>query len=254
MAFFGLKEDQRPVPEEINRPVPNEAFAFLKLPREIRDLIYYYALIRPGSGPNVEPARVCYMHHSASSRYLSTSYWGTEKSTRLFRVSHQVYNEASSIFYSAFPFYFPSHMDIAMVNDTLGILNIRSRNLIQKLGFVLVFRSIQSPTTSENDEKKGRAMEAALKLLPNVTQVEATVALIGHDVPKWQIMAVVKRILETLAPLKDVPTINVRGSSGDENQRLQILREVGKALASPRAPSASSTSTSNNDSICSSGS
>ena len=43
----------------------------------------------------------------------STVYWGTEKSTRLFRVNRQVSDEALKIFYSSFPFYFPQWIDVA---------------------------------------------------------------------------------------------------------------------------------------------
>ncbi len=36
-----------PAELDVVPPVPSEPFPFLKLPREIRDSIYYYALIRP---------------------------------------------------------------------------------------------------------------------------------------------------------------------------------------------------------------
>lgn len=206
--------------------VPTQPFPFLKLPRELRDFAYYHALLRPGTGPNVEPTRICYMHHKASSRHVSTSYWGTEKSTRLFRVNHQVYSEASEVFYSTFPFHFPSTIDTAMVNDTLKILNIRARGLVRKVGFMLLIRSIPSPYTPKDDDKNERAFEAVTRILPNITQVEATTAFIGHDVPEWQIMDVVKRILKILAPFKDIPSLTVRGAGIENNQRSRILKEV----------------------------
>lgn len=233
MDFLNNEEDPKPAPQAIGQPVPAEPFPFLKLPREIRDFIYYYALVRPGTGPDVEPARICYMHHKASSRHVSDSYWGTEKSTRLFRVNRQVYGEASEVFYSAFPVHFPSTVDRAMVNDTLGVLNVGARRLVRRVGFMLLFRSIPSPFTAKDDSKNERAIEAVTKLLPNIKQVEATIAFIGHDVPDSQVMEVVKRILKILAPFKDSPGLTIRGGGIENNQRSRILNEVREALTCP---------------------
>ena len=92
--------------------VPSQPFPFLKLPREIRDLIYHYAPLR---GPTVTPIAISYMLWILSL----TVYWGTEKSTRLFRTNRQVSTESSEMFYSSFPFHFPQTVDIALVNATL---------------------------------------------------------------------------------------------------------------------------------------
>lgn len=231
MDFLENEEDKRPAQEEVIQPIPSQPFPFLKLPREIRDSIHYYALIRPGTGPYVEPAHICYMHHKASSRYTSTSYWGTEKSTRLFRVNHQFYSETSEIFYSTFQFHFPQTTDVALVNSTLrDTLPPKARRLIRKLSVTILIRGIPGPFTAKDDDKQRLAFEALGELLPNIQRVEISLAVIGHDVPEWQVIEVVNRVLEKLGPLKDMPGLALRGGLNENNQRARILREVREAL------------------------
>lgn len=231
MEFFDNEEDRRPVPEEVIQPVPSQPFPFLKLPREIRDSIYYHALVRPGTGPYVEPARICYMHHEASSPHISTSYWGTEKSTRLFRVNHQVYSEASELFYSTFPFHFPPTIDTALVHKTLrDTLPVRTRRLIREIGFMTHVSGIAGPFTAQDDDKQRLAFEAVAKLLPNIQRVELSLAIVGLDVPEWQVMEVVNRALQKLGPLKDMPGLTIRGGFGETDQRARIVRKVSEAL------------------------
>ena len=232
MDFFDIEEDQRPAQEEVTHLVPNPSFSsFLRLPREIRDTIYYYALVRPYTGPYIEPTGICYMHHKPSSRHASKLYWGTEKSTRLFRVNHQVYSEASEIFYSTFPFHFPASIDIALINHTLrDTLNIRARTLIRKVGFMVPIRSIPYSFTPKDDDKRLLAFEAIAKLLPNIRQVEINVALVGHDAPEWQVMEVVNRVSKTFGPLKDLPGLTIYESFNTNNQRARIMKEVRELL------------------------
>lgn len=234
MDFIENEEDRQPARAELTQPAPSHPFPLLQLPREIRDVIYYYALIRPGSGPYVDPARICYMHHSASSPHVSDSYWGTEKSTRLFRVSHQVCNEVTSVFYSTFPFHFPQTIKIAMVHATLrDTLPPRARNLITKVGFMILIRGIANRFHLERDETIRQALQAAVDLLPNVKRVELSLAIVGHDVPEWQITEVVNRAVREASPLKGLPGLSIRGGFNENNQRARIVREVREALGCP---------------------
>lgn len=134
MDFFANEEDQRPAQEVDTQPLPSQPFPFLNLPREIRNSIYYYALTNPGKRPNFEPAHICYLDYKASTCNTSASYWGAEKSTRLFRVSHQIYSEAFEMFYSTFQFHFPKTINIALVHKTLrDTLPLRARGLIRNI-------------------------------------------------------------------------------------------------------------------------
>lgn len=231
MQFFENEEDQRPPPAEIIFPIPSHPFPFLKLPREIRDAIYHFALIRSGTGPNVKPTGICFMHHKASSPHVSTSYWGTEKSTRIFRVNHQICSEATEVFYSTFPFHFSQTIDLRMVHDTLrDTLPLRARNFINNIGFMILVRTRPNPFTAEDDEKQRRALEAVVALLPNIKRVEVSLAVFDRDVPDWQVKDVVTRALEKLGPLRDLPGLSIRGGFNENSQRARIVRKVREAL------------------------
>ena len=232
MDSFEHEEDLRHHLDDATLRKPASSSPVLRLPRELRNLVYSHALVRPGSGAYAEPIHVCYMHHKASSHHVSTSYWGTEKSTRLFRVNHQIYNEASEIFYSTFSFHFPPAMVIAMVNNTLSILTGRCRRLIRKIGFTLPFRSVTSMITSKAQNRMAQAFMAAARLLPNVTQVEVTIALIGPSVPEHQTTEAVERILETLTPFRAIPILIIRDGDDENNQHLRILKGIREALIS----------------------
>lgn len=234
MGYSENEEDQQPAQGQVTQPVPSQPFPFLKLPREIRDSIYYYALLRPDTGPEVGPAHICFIHHKPSSRLISPPYWGTEESTRLFRVNHQVYSEASEMFYSTFPFHFPHTINIASVHNALqDTLPPRARRLIRNLGFMILIRGNRKrrgPFTLEDDDKARLAFEAVAELLPNIQRVELGVAIVGHDVPESQVMERVNRVLKKLGPLKDMPGLTLRGFFHDNDQRARIMREIRDAL------------------------
>ena len=231
MDLFEDEEDRQHRVNGTTLSTSAPPFPFLRLPRELRDLVYSHALIRPDSGPHDEPTDICYLHHSPSSRHFSTSYWGTEKSTRLFRVNHQIYSEASEIFYATFSFYFPPIMDTTMIHDRVNILNGRCRALIRKIGFMLPFRGVTSTVTSKAENRMAQAFMAATRLLPKVTQVEVNIAIVGPYLPERQIMETVERILEILTLFKDVPRLIIRGGEVENTRPSQILKEVRQALA-----------------------
>ena len=80
-------------------------FPFLDLPREIRDEIYYYALLCPPQQPSQRDRSLDLVIGVGYDSYPPTGiYWGTEKATRMFRVSKQVCEESISVFYSHFRF------------------------------------------------------------------------------------------------------------------------------------------------------
>jgi len=97
-----------------------------KLPREVRDLIYYHALLRPRNSPSVTATHICYFHTkvpadddsaSASKQYW-TPYWRTREPIRLFLVNRQTSTEALELLYSTYRFHFSQSVDIALVDAT----------------------------------------------------------------------------------------------------------------------------------------
>ena len=221
-------------------PVPSHPFPFLKLPREIRDLIYYYALLRPRGGPSVNPTDICYFHartpaNSTSHSYW-TPYWGTRESTRLFLVNRQVSNEALEVFYSTYPFHFPTWVDVPFVNATIrDTLSPWARTLITKIGFKAGLFCNPLPHSLRDEEETRQTIEAVVELLPNLKQVVLSLCLSGHDVLEYQVKDVVARALRIASPLRGFAGLYLEEFDELTAQRTRIMSEVREALGAQRA-------------------
>lgn len=113
-SIFASEDAQRTAPDESTQPVSDRPFPFLKLPREIRDIIYYYALLLTGKGLKTE------------------STW--EQMTRLYLVNHQVYLEATKTFYSSITFFFGMSSEMALDHDMLrNPSNARARSFVRRI-------------------------------------------------------------------------------------------------------------------------
>ena len=211
-------------------PIPSQPFPFLKLPREIRDSIYYYALLYNSTSPNV-PYH-CYFEPPVNPLVGSTRYWGTEKSTRLFRVNHQVSHEALELFFSTYFFCFPIRTTVSLVNATIRYtLTPRARSLIRNICFYMnLLCSHRDRFTAGGEEERRRGFEAAVKLLPNVKRVELTLYFIGHAVPDHQVKELVACALRTASPLRGFDGLILKGPINETAQRTRIWREVREAL------------------------
>lgn len=239
MADFIREEEAhyliRSVSPNAPTPVPSQPFPLLSLPREIRDSIYYYALLRPRNGPSVNATSICYFHpkvraDSASKSYW-TPYWGTRESTRLFLVNRQISNEALDLFYSTFPFHFLQTVDVALVNATLrDTLSPWARGLITRIGFMFGLLCTPGPFTLRREEKARLAVEAVVDLLPNVKRVILTLTFTGHDVPEHQVKEIVARALKIASPLRGFAGLSLEGADYESAQRTRVLREVREAL------------------------
>lgn len=210
-------------------PVPFQSFSFLKLPREIRNLIYHYALLRPRTGLAVNPTHICDFHHKVPAdlaiKPFWTPYWGTKKSTRLFLVNQQISNEALEVFYSTFPFHFPQSVVVALVNATLRDTSSSwARSLIVRIGFMFGLFCIPGPFTLRNEEKARQTIEAVMSLLPNVKQIVLTLTFAGHDVPEYQVKEIVARALKIASPLRGFVGLSLKGADYENAQQTQILR------------------------------
>ncbi|KAL8702853.1 MAG: hypothetical protein Q9201_003994, partial [Fulgogasparrea decipioides] len=211
-------------------PIPSQPFRLLKLPREIRDSIYYYALLRPRNGPSVHPTHICYLHPKGSADSSSSSYqspyWGTRESTRLFLVNRQTSREALRVFYSTYPFHFSQSVDIALVHATFrDTLSPWARSLITRIGFMFGVILASSPFTKHETEQARQAIEAAMGLLPNVKRVVLTLTLAGFDVPEYQEKEIVARVLDWASPLKGFPGLSLKGDDYATDQRTRIMGE-----------------------------
>ena len=235
MDFFKEEEALHLLPSTsliLPSPIPSQPFPFLSLPREIRDSIYYYALLHNSPSPSIGPNH-CYFHpkRSVDPRFPPTEYWGTEKSTRLFRVNHQVSHEAMELFYSTYFFYYPIRTTFTLVNATIrDTLTPWARSLIRNIGFQMNLLCTPGPFTIGDEDQRRQAFEAAVKLLPNIKRVELTLNFIGRAVPDYQVKELVARALWTASPLRKFDNLILKGPGNENAQRMRISREVREAL------------------------
>ena len=210
-------------------PIPSQPFPFLSLPREIRDSIYYYALLHNSPSPSIGPNHCYFIRPKESAD--PWKYWGTEKSTRLFRVNHQVSHEALELFYSTYFFYCPIRTTTTLINATIrDTLTPWARSLIRNIGFHMNILSTAGPFTPSDEEQRRQVFEAAVELLPNLKQVELTLNFIGRAVPDYQIKDLVARALRTASPLRKFDRLILKGPGLETAQRMRIWREVREAL------------------------
>ena len=218
----------------LSSPIPSQPFPFLKLPREIRDLIYDYAILRSKTSHFVIPNHRDFDRPEGPvNPWLgSTNYWGTEISTRLFRVNHQVCHEALEIFYSTSFFDFTIGTTVSLVNATIrDTLTPWARSLIRNIGFhIYFFCSHSDHFTLDYEEERRQGFEAALKLLPNVKRVELTLEVSGLTVPEYQVKELVARALRIVSPLRDFDRLILKGSGDETAQQKRIWRKVREAL------------------------
>ena len=221
-------------------PIPSQPFPFLKFPREIRDSIYYHALLRPRNSPCVIPTLIRYFNFKPRAGPASQSYWysywypywGTKQATQLFLVNRQLSNEALEAFYSAYLFQFPPFADNSLVNSTLrDTLLPWARSLITNIGFEFNLHNPTESSTFRGEEKAKQAMEAAVDLLPNIRRVVLTLTFSGHDVPEDQVEEVVTRALNATRPLRRFPGLSLKGFDAQSAQQTRILGRCAELSA-----------------------
>jgi len=98
------------------------------------------------------------------------------------------------------------------------------------IGFIFILTSTLGPFTYSKEEMRRRALEAVVKLLPNIRRVELTLAIIGREVPDYQVKGVVFRAIRIVSPLRDITSLVLRGANYTNTQRMRIIREVREAL------------------------
>lgn len=234
MDYTNFEESLHSLPppyQLIPSPVPSQPFPFLKLPREIRDLIYHYALLYDWAAPGVISNR-CYFNRRGRPLPLThpLKYWGSERSTRLFRVNHQVSHEALELFYSTYFFCYPVQNSISLVNSRVrDPLTPWARSLIKNISFHVVI-------ARGREELRRQELEATVKLLPNVKRVKLTLAFLNRTVSDYQVKELVAIALNTVSPLKKYTGLVLKeGRTSNRRtpisaQRTRIFREVRKAL------------------------
>ena len=228
-------------------PVPLHPFPFLKLPLEIRNKIYYYALLEPGNDrraivrDNVveirqarrEAPRQCTVHNTTHPSRIWN--WGTEETTRLFRVCHQVSIEALEVFYSRFTFHFRYKGDSTFIEATLQRrLSVWARSRLGYIEFTVPLRSNPGPFFLRDEEGWHQTIKIIRQSLPNIRRANVYVSITGPEVPEHEVKSVVKRGLKMIQPMADLTGLVLDGSSNETAQRTRIGQEIREALRSGR--------------------
>lgn len=212
--------------------VSTKPFPFLKLPHEVRDMVYTFALISPISfdtGPVLfDPlTHIWYMHYPTWPHQASRSYLGTEQSTRLFRVNRQVSAEAVKVFYSTFTLilrFSYYHHEVRIAHAFNEISSIGARSLIGKVEL----------TIGVDDKKPlvyNYAMEALMELLPNVRRLELIPILYGLPLSESRALAMVENLLDLMrSPKAAMPEIVVRVPPGATSLWIRIVEKLREGL------------------------
>lgn len=191
-----------------SRPLPSSS-GFLKLPREIRDCIYYYTLIsRPSEIVTIA------ISSQISDRWWQKISWGTEKSTRLFRVNRQVASEASDLFYSLSCFQFKPSVNVRFINSIFrDNVTVGAREKVKSLHFQFFMTPRSSTSLTKREERNRNVLETTTGLLPRLGREGQGRIYLGSKIkiPQLKQSSVVRRAISMLGPMKDIPGVTLQG-------------------------------------------
>ena len=223
-------------------PIQPSSFPFLRLPRELRDNIYYYAMLCPLSLQdhldNEFPADVCEV--VTSQLIYDGSYWGREESTRLFRVNRQVCVEALVAFYSSFIFCFPPWTNTGSIDVChRKALTPWSRSLTRNVSLRM---EIYIPTADQDlraeHNRWTHLLPALMQLLPSLNKEKASIELslgfyMWHFDPSATMEAAeetVDRVVDYAKPLIGLKGLTVKCHYASRCQTEKIMGQIREIL------------------------
>jgi len=233
MGHAEAREPSLPV-LDVAAPISTDLFSFLQLPREIRDSIYRYVLMRPESPLTVTPENFyCYSESDVWPHKNPAPIWDRGRPTCLFRVNRQFSAEASEVLYSKFPVHFEQTIDASFNNFPLpDNMLLRNRSLVKSVGFTIIVSATQSTFTIREEEKVRQDLQTVLKWLPNVRRVDLAFKLCDRYRRVPQVKDIVDRLVQIASPLQDVAHLTLHcGSNVWTRKRKRIVVEVHQALA-----------------------
>ncbi|MCJ1366011.1 hypothetical protein MMC16_005136 [Acarospora aff. strigata] len=196
---------------------------FMTLPLELRQEVYYYALLGPPSYGIPQD----FIHiETAGSKIYDTYYWGSEQMTRLLRVNRQIHHEAEEVLYTRFQFGFPLYVRTQLVHDVLDPLSARARSLIRRVGLYIVLRTFPGPGAKQAAPLWKDAFALLVRLLPGLREAKLAIGFVGGDVPESQRGQVVELALRIASPLRNIEELKVSAVSDYEGQRLETIRDI----------------------------
>lgn len=235
LEIVGHAEAQKPSPMlDVAAPISIDPFPFFQLPREIRDLIYYFALLRSDSKLTIKPENFyCYSESDVWPHKDPAPVWDRGRPARLFRVNRQFSAEASKVFYARFPVQFKHTIPAPPIDFAFpDNMSFRNRRYVKSVGFTIMVMISSSPISFSEEEKVRQDFEDALNWLPYIRRVDLVFEMCGDYPQDLRIKDIVDRLVQILSSLRDVAELTLhRGSSVRTSQQKRILEEMRKALA-----------------------
>lgn len=203
-----------------------------KLPLEVREEIYYYAV----SQPPEKNTPVNQIRNVGAVR-LFEGWWGTEPMSRILRVNRQIHDEAEAVLYSQYKFCFPNYTDTDLVHRVLDPMSVRARHLLGRIELFYIVRTHTIPRpgypapTSERIEHQWKdAFSLLVELLPGLREAEIGIGFVGGDMPEDQRREVVEVALRIASPLKYVEKLGVHPAGKYEGQRSETFRDIAERV------------------------
>jgi len=119
-----------------NQDLHSSKCHFMRLPREIRDEIYYLTFLGqspPDRGTSFIEPRISSPTAHIVTRSNSSSFWGRKPMIRLLRASRTFQDEAEAILYSRFTHSWPDYTNKELVQRALRDLRPEARNPIRSV-------------------------------------------------------------------------------------------------------------------------
>lgn len=226
---------------EYYMPLPDirdESFRLLDLPRELRDLIYDYALLGPPDrhyilAPVILSLNNEYYPSCKKRPREDLPYWGREQSTRLFRVNRQVSNESLEVFNTRFRF------RLALARDHCvggygncgraleDVFSSKAKELIRI--FWITLHINDQPIHSD------KVIHDVLMALPYLKTIRVSIGWWGGEVSrkmkKSNFEDLLSRVVKLLTPLRNIPHQRVW-----RTRSWSIYPEVQEVRTRPAAP------------------
>jgi hypothetical protein len=216
---------------------PNSFTRFFDLPRELRDMVYFYALRPPAAHEYIvkmpedrkERIRDDEMPISPSNAWDSDDWTGTEEMSRLLRVNRQVYEEAKEVLYTKFRFIIRPATIQLHTHRLRKQLGARAGQYVRHIGIPIVLSPSFRWRPTTNAEWNAEC-PSLLALFPGLQSVEIE-ALMQSFTWKEQSFTdewVVHMILAWIQPFLSVRVTLVPHS---KTARPDLIREANSRIA-----------------------
>ena len=205
---------------------PDSCRMLTALPLEIREEIYFHALLDNSIRSSRNPTTVIVTTFASD-----TEYWGRERMTRLFRVCRQFHCEALSVLYSRFTFEWAYWANGDLIQRVLHPLSTVALECMRSIKLNIILRPPND--MFKNTTRRWRhAFSSLVTMLPGLKVVKVRVLLVLARVAPWHPAEVVENGLEVLRPFKMCKGLEIvyDGDREMTAQKIGILEELSRRI------------------------